>query len=100
MQKFSGFGLAPYTLDNKWTYYCSPMKVVEYLACGVPVLMSSVPEISSYIKENGLGIVYSKLDLDGISHDLEFFETANFNIKAKKSYAIYNQNNLYSKINL
>jgi glycosyltransferase involved in cell wall biosynthesis len=100
MQKFNGFGLAPYNFNSKWTYYCSPLKVVEYIACGLPVLMSSVPEIASYIKENGLGVVYSELDYNKISNDLKLFDIGGFNLKAKKFYSIYNQNNLYSKIPL
>jgi glycosyltransferase involved in cell wall biosynthesis len=100
LKEFNGFGLAPYNLDSKWTYYCSPLKVVEYIACGLPVLMSSLPEIASYIKKNSLGIVYSELDYNKISNDLKLFDISGFNLKAKKFYSIYNQNNLYSKIKL
>lgn len=100
MKKFNGFGLAPYNLQSKWTYYCSPLKVVEYVGCGLPVLMSSVPEISNYIKENNLGIIYSELNYDKISLDLNLFNTNGFHLKAKEFYSIYNQNNLYLKIKL
>jgi len=100
LKTFNGFGLAPYNLDSKWTYYCSPLKVVEYVACGLPVLMSSLPEIASYIKEKGLGVVYSELNYDKINNDLKLFDVNGFNLKAKEFYNIYNQNNLYSKIKL
>lgn len=100
MKKFNGFGLAPYNLNSKWTYYCSPLKVVEYIACGLPVLMSSLPEIARHVKENNLGVVYSELDYNKISNDLKLFDVNGFNLKAKEFYSIYNQNNLYSKIKL
>jgi glycosyltransferase involved in cell wall biosynthesis len=100
LRKFNGFGLAPYNVESKWTYYCSPLKVVEYIACGLPVLMSSLPEIASYIKGNNLGVVYNELDYKKISNDLKLFNVRGFNLKAKEFYSIYNQNNLYSKIKL
>lgn len=101
LKTFNGFGLAPYNLDSKWTYYCSPLKVVEYIACGLPVLMSSLPEIASYVKENILGVVYfGELNYNEISHDLKLFDVNGFNLKAKEFYSIYNQNSLYSKIQL
>lgn len=100
LKTFNGFGLAPYNLGSKWTYYCSPLKVVEYIACGLPILMSSLPEIASHIKENYLGVVYSELDYTKISNDLTLFNVNGFNLKAKEFYSIYNQNNLYSKIKL
>ncbi len=101
LKTFNGFGLAPYNLDSKWTYYCSPLKVVEYIACGLPVLMSSSPEIANYIKENILGVVYNgELNYNKISYDLKLFDVKGFNLKAKEFYSVYNQNNLYSKIQL
>ena len=99
MQKFNGVGLAPYNLDSKWTYYCSPLKVVEYISCGIPVLISSVPEIADYVKEKNLGIVYSTYeDLNKIDNLLSNFDTNNFQDRAVAFYKVYNVNNLYKKI--
>lgn len=59
LSDFNGFGLAPYSDSfSDWTYYCDPVKVKEYLACLVPVIISSVPEVSNYIKDNKIGFVY------------------------------------------
>lgn len=64
LKGFGGFGIAPYSLDGgDWVYYCDPVKVKEYLACGVPVIISDVPEVSSSMSDAGTGLVYS----DGIS---------------------------------
>lgn len=100
MKKFDGVGLAPYNLHSKWTYYCSPLKVSEYIACGLPVLMSSLPEIAGHVKENCLGVVYSELDYNNIKRDLKMFDIENFHLKSQEFYRIYNQHNLYSKIKL
>ncbi len=62
LAKFSGFGLAPYNSSMSWTRYCSPMKVSEYVASGVPVLMSDVPEIAAQVAAEHLGAVYSQDD--------------------------------------
>ncbi|MBN1263810.1 MAG: glycosyltransferase [Candidatus Pacebacteria bacterium] len=61
LKKFSGFGLAPYSLkgdDTDWIKYCDPIKVKEYLACFIPVIISDMPEIASQIREKKLGYVY------------------------------------------
>ena len=100
MRKFNGFGLAPYNTDSKWTYYCSPLKVFEYIACGLPVIMSSLPEIAKNVAENKLGVVYDELNFNKINKDLEVFDLQNFFVKAKNFYSIYNQNSLYKKIKL
>ncbi len=98
MKNFDGIGLAPYNSRAVWTYYCSPLKVVEYIACGLPVLMSSVPEIAFEVKERGLGMVYESLDYDGIKRNLENFDANNFNVKAAAFYKKYNQHHLYAVI--
>lgn len=62
LKKFSGFGLAPYVLEKSgpdWVKYCDPVKVKEYLACLVPMIISDVPEIARVIEENNMGLVYS-----------------------------------------
>jgi len=98
LKKFDGFGLAPYNLESKWTYYCSPLKVVEYVACGLPVLMSALPEISEEIKMGRLGVVYNKLDFDTISGDISALNVDGFGLRVKMFYSIYNQDYLYSRI--
>jgi glycosyltransferase involved in cell wall biosynthesis len=69
-----GVGLAPYTLDDNWVYYCDPVKVKEYLACGCPVLISDLPEIAMEIEGANAGFVYRNpdellIDLQAIATD-------------------------------
>ncbi len=99
LQKFNGIGLAPYNNHSKWTYYCSPQKVIEYVACGVPVLMLSVPEISEFIVSRKLGISYSHLsELENLDTLLKNLDTSSFYKKSREFYNIYNSKVLYQKM--
>jgi glycosyltransferase involved in cell wall biosynthesis len=100
LRRFEGFGLAPYNLESKWTYYSSPLKIVEYIAAGVPVLTSSVPEIAAVVNGNHLGVVYDQLSLEEIGGRLQAFDTKDFHLKAKAFYANYNSDQLYKSIPL
>jgi glycosyltransferase involved in cell wall biosynthesis len=98
LQSFNGIGLAPYNLKSKWTYYCSPLKINEYLACGVPVITSKVPEIASIVEDQRLGVAYDRLDTNTIVNLIKAYDTSNFAERASKFYQHYNYNSLYSKI--
>lgn len=50
-------GIAVYNLNDEYNRYCDPMKIREYLACGLPVIVSNVPEVAEHIKREQTGIV-------------------------------------------
>jgi len=56
-----GIGLAPYTLYSRWVYYCDPIKVKEYLACGLPVIISNVVEVAENVKRYNCGLIYQNM---------------------------------------
>ncbi len=59
-------GIASYIDDkNNYTYYADPTKPKEYLACGLPVVITDVPWIAEEIKKRPMGIVckYRKEEL-------------------------------------
>ncbi len=39
-----------------------PIKVFEYMACGIPLLVADLPSITHYIAESGAGVVYDSTD--------------------------------------
>lgn len=82
LMDFKGFGLAPYTSGSSWTTYCSPLKVVEYLAYGIPVIISNIPEISDEISQDEVGIVYDYLDKHDIESKISRFSFDDFPQKA------------------
>lgn len=100
LQNFNGMGLAPYNLESKWTYYCSPLKVSEYISCGVPVLMSDVPEIADLVKKEEYGITYNKLDFEDIKKKLEDLDTKDYYRKAEKFYIDFKHEVLYGRVGL
>ena len=53
-----GIGLATYQpLPESYTYFTEPGKVKVYLACGLPVIITGVPEIAEEVKKRGAGMV-------------------------------------------
>ena len=59
LEKISRFeiGLAPYTTDEDYIYYCDPVKVKEYLAAGCPVVVSGLVWIAEEIRKQNCGVV-------------------------------------------
>jgi len=58
-----GIGVAPYVPgENEFSTYGDPGKVKLYLACGLPVILTRVPEFANVVEKFGAGIVidYSK----------------------------------------
>jgi glycosyltransferase involved in cell wall biosynthesis len=87
LQQFRGVGLAPYNATERWTHFCSPLKVGEYIAAGLPVLMSDIPEIAEDVKRLELGVVYSELELISVSHALDRLNVQGFSVKAQNYYS-------------
>lgn len=53
----SAVGLALYTKEQPWTEFGDSMKIREYLACGLPVITTSVTSTADDIKKAGVGYV-------------------------------------------
>lgn len=100
LRNFDGFGLAPYNSSSEWTYYCSPLKVVEYIACGVPVILSSVPEIASRVAADEVGVVYKDLTCSAIRAALARFDLDGFSGRAAVFAEDFDSEKLFSTIAL
>ena len=58
--------LAPYpVLDH--VFYFSPLKLFEYMACGVPVVAAAVGQIAEVIRDGDTGLLYPPGDLDALT---------------------------------
>ena len=75
-------GLAPYMDDkNNYSYYADPTKPKEYLACGLPVVITGVPWIAEEVEKRPMGVVckYEKESLTAacvkMLNDDEFYKT-------------------------
>ena len=61
-----GIGIAPYVPDaNSFTWYADPGKPKVYLGCGVPIIITKVPEVALEIQRSraGIAIQYNKNEL-------------------------------------
>jgi glycosyltransferase involved in cell wall biosynthesis len=45
--------------------YCLPNKLFEYIAAGLPVIGSGLPELRKFIEENQVGVAASSNDIEG-----------------------------------
>jgi glycosyltransferase involved in cell wall biosynthesis len=57
--------LAPYPTPNH-TFYFSPLKLFEYLACGIPVVAANIGQISEIVKDRETGWLYPPGDLSAL----------------------------------
>jgi len=83
-----GVALATYVEDShNITYFADPTKPKEYLACGLPVIITRVPWIAKEIEEKPMGIAinYDKKELTDaiikLMKDDEFYERCRVNAK-------------------
>ena len=57
--------LAPYPrLDHP--FYFSPLKLFEYMACGVPVVAAEVGQIAEVVRDGETGLLYPPGDADAL----------------------------------
>lgn len=59
--------LAPYP-DLKHSFYFSPLKLFEYMACGIPVVAAGVGQIAEVVKDGKTGFLYPPGDLNALSN--------------------------------
>ncbi|MDR0373373.1 MAG: glycosyltransferase [Nitrososphaerota archaeon] len=89
-----GVGLSPYVPDpNSYTFFSDVGKVKVYLACGLPVLITEVPEIATEIQNNGAGLIF-KYDVQS------FMAKVKLLIEDEVRYMEYRRNALYFVENL
>lgn len=92
--KNAAVAVAPYVDDDKtYTRYTDPTKPKDYMACGIPVIITKVPQIAYEIEKNkcGLAIDYNKQALVSamiklLTNDQVFFEFRKNSIAMAKKY--------------
>ena len=89
-------GLALYTNKFSWTYYSDSMKARDYLACGLPVIMTDISSTAQDIRKANAGFVI-KLDsnelfkaIDRLFADVKYYSLLRNNaVKLAEKYDIY-----------
>jgi glycosyltransferase involved in cell wall biosynthesis len=62
--------LAPYE-DTSHLFYFSPLKLFEYMGCGVAVVAASIGQIGEVIRDGENGVLYEAGDVDGLTRCCE-----------------------------
>lgn len=58
--------LAPYD-ESHHLFYFSPLKLFEYMGCGVPVVAAALGQIADVVRDDENGVLYSPGDLAGLA---------------------------------
>src|SRR5574341_151726 len=58
--------LAPYP-QLEHSFYFSPLKIFEYMACGVPLVASEMGQIGEVVRNGETGLLYPPGDLDALT---------------------------------
>lgn len=98
--KQCGIALAPYNPhdDNNFTYYADPGKIKVYLGCGLPIVMTDVPQIARTIQSEQAGQIceYDAGDIaDKIATIIKDFPL--YQINAKKLGLRYDWDEIFTK---
>jgi glycosyltransferase involved in cell wall biosynthesis len=74
-----GVSVAPYVpMESVYSQFAFPGKVVEYMSCGLPVIITNVPQFSAQVQKNGTGLV--------IDYDPEIFAKAVSNLTLNQTF--------------
>ncbi len=66
-------GVIPYQAICLNNYYCTPNKLFEFIAAGLPILASDLPELRRLVEENGIGCVGDLATPKAIANMIEAF---------------------------
>jgi len=58
--------LAPYS-QPEHLWYASPLKLIEYMACGVPVVAAALGQIAEIVRDGETGLLYPHGELDALT---------------------------------
>ena len=64
MQQFD-VGLAPYSKPEH-AFYFSPLKLFEYMSCGIPVVAAALGQIAEIVRNGETGVLYPPGDVDAL----------------------------------
>lgn len=89
-------GLAPYVkLKNSVRLYGDSLKLRAYMACGIPVVTTSVPPLGRELESFGSAIIAKDNKKDIASSIIKFFSDEKFYKEYKKRAIDYGKNNTW-----
>jgi glycosyltransferase involved in cell wall biosynthesis len=98
----STISIAPYSKKHDtWTYYADPGKVKEYLACGVPLLLTDIPWNAKEIDSNKCGFIISLEPTDIKNHIIKLLNPVinkKYRDNAVKYSKIYDYSIIFKRV--
>jgi len=70
----SFIGFALYSGKSSWNRYGDSMKAREYVACGVPTIISDIPSTADDVEEYNAGLVVGELNDDEIEKAVNYID--------------------------
>ena len=86
-------GIIPYlnTCLNHW--YCTPNKIWEYPAAGVPFIAPSYPELERVIDKFDIGWKLKKMSVENIVQTINSIDSEDIAIKSNNAFSYINKHN-------
>lgn len=66
--------------------YCMPNKLFEYAMVGLPVVVSSMKDMSQFVTQHNMGVVVKELNPASINHAINQLLSGDLMIMSKKAY--------------
>jgi len=80
-----GIGLSPYSSEaNNLSRYAWPARVIDYLACGLPVIITPVPAVAQKIKKEKAGILINYDEKELVEAIKKLLTDGQFYFQARK----------------
>jgi glycosyltransferase involved in cell wall biosynthesis len=70
------FGIIPYPDIDFNTLHCTPNKLFEFTAAGVPILANDLPELRRFVAQAGIGITHAMTDPRSIATAIDRMRNA------------------------
>ena len=97
-------GVIPYQSNCLNSYYCTPNKLFEYIAAGIPILATDLPEITKIVAGNTIGTVGDTSSsgkmaglIDSFFSDMNRFTIWSENIKVLRGHINWEQESIKLK---
>jgi len=66
-------GVIPYQATCLNNFYCTPNKLFEFIAAGLPILASDLPELRRFVADNGIGQVTDLSSAESMAAGIDGF---------------------------
>ena len=81
-----GIGLSPYSPEEtNLSRYAWPARVIDYLACGLPVIITKVPAVALEIEKKKAGILIKYNEKELVSAIEKLFTNDRFYFQARQN---------------